>query len=133
MFDPREFISVSRALCAPGLTEAQYRTAVSRALYGVFLQAREELDSRGEKVKVTSREYATDEHAKVRQRFKVGGNFRHDGVSQRLGGLYKLRYMSDYNLDVTVKQRHLLQALNYVDYIENAFKTTLFAKQPDSD
>lgn len=133
MFNPREFISVSRVLCVPGLSEAQYRTAVSRALYGVFLQAREELDSRGEKIKATTREYAPDEHAKVRQRFKIGGNFRHDGVSQRLGGLYQLRYKSDYDLDVTVKQSHLLQALEYVDYIENAFKTTLFAKPSSSD
>ncbi len=133
MFDPREFINVSRALCKPGLTEAQYRTAVSRSLYGVFLQAREELDSRGENVKVTSQKYAPDEHGKVRKCFKMGGKFRHDRVNQRLGGLYKLRYMSDYNLDVTVKQEHLLQALEYVDYIENAFKTTLFANPPDSD
>lgn len=133
MFDPKDFISLSKALCTTGLTEAQYRTAVSRALYGVFLWAREELAQRGEKVKVTSQEYAPDEHSKVRQCFKIGGHFRHDGVSQRLGGLYRLRNTSDYDLDANVEQSDLVQALQYVAYIKTAFETALFVNPTDSN
>lgn len=131
MFDPKEFINVSICLSKAGLSEAKYRTAISRALYGVFLWAREELDSRDEKVKAMSDEERPYEHSKVRYCFKQG-TFSHDGVSHRLGGLYKLRYRSDYDLDITIQQSDVEQALEYVQYIQNAFETTLFVRPPDN-
>lgn len=132
MFDPKEFINLSRVLSKSGLSEAEYRTAVSRSLYGIFLWAREELALRGEKVKAKTEEEAPYEHSWVRERFKRG-KFRHYKVRQRLGALYGLRYKSDYNLDVTVQHGDLVQALGYVDYIENAFETVLFANPPSSN
>jgi len=119
-FDPNEFITVCRDLCRPESSQAEHRTAVGRALYGVFLWAREELESRGERVKVTALENKSQEHSKVRQRFK-SGRFSHHGISQRLGGLYKLRWKSDYDLDVTIRYEDVVQALEYVDYIHDTF------------
>lgn len=121
MFDPREFINVSRELSASGLTEAKYRTSISRALYGIFLWAREELERRDQHVKSTAEGYRGDDHSKVRQRFK-SGPFKHSGVDQRLGSLYRLREKGDYELDTTVTQGDVLQALEYVDYIEKYFE-----------
>ena len=123
MFDPREFINVSRGLSASGLTEAQYRTAVSRALYGIFLWAREELERRDQHVKSTAVGRKGDEHGNVRQRF-LSGPFKHGGVHQRLGSLYRLRGKSDYELDTTVRRADVLQALDHVAYIEKHFERT---------
>lgn len=129
MFNPREFINVSRDFSVSGLTEAQYRTAISRALYGIFLWAREELASRGEAVKITAKDYKGEEHSRVRQRFKQGP-FRHGLVSQRLGGLYRMREKSDYEVDNTVTQADVQQTLAYVDYIEGVFDTPQFFSKP---
>ena len=46
--------------------------------------------------------------------------------AQRFGALYELRYKSDYDLDVTVNQQDVLQALEYMEYIQGASDTTLF-------
>lgn len=129
MFNPRDFLQICCTCSGPDRSEAEYRTAVSRALYGVFLWAREELEARGEHVKVSARAQGPLEHSKVRQRFKEG-KFRHDGVSQRLSGLYRLRYDGDYNLDTSVGQSHVKQALQYVKYIERQFDENLFSRPP---
>ena len=43
-FDPGDFLTLARSLASkPGATEAELRTAVSRAYYAVFLKARENL------------------------------------------------------------------------------------------
>lgn len=131
MFNPDAFIDVSRSLSGDGKNEAEYRTAIGRALYGIFLRAREELEVRGARVKVSDPSTRGDEHANVRAKFKRG-KFLHDGVSQRFGSLYELRYKSDYDLDATVKQQEALQALEYVKYIQKAFDTTLFKNPPDA-
>jgi len=132
MFDPKDFLKLAGELSKPGLSEAQYRTAISRSLYGVFLWAREELDRRGQKVKATNEEEGPYEHSKVRECFKRG-KFKHFAVSQRLGALYGLRYQSDYVLDSTVQHDDLLQALEYVEYIRNVFQNSLFATQPSNN
>jgi hypothetical protein len=131
MFNPDAFIDISQSLSAEGKNEAEYRTAIGRALYGIFLRAREELELRGKNVKVSDPNKRMDEHPKVRAAFKTG-KFRHDGVSQRLGALYGLRYKSDYDLNTTIKHGHALQALEYVDYIQLVFRTTLFKNPPDA-
>ncbi len=132
MFDPKDFLRLSTELSKPGLSEAQYRTAISRSLYGVFLWAREELDCRGQKVKATNEDDKSHEHSRVRECFKRG-KFRHYMVSQRLGALYELRYRSDYVLDSTVQHNDLLQALEYVEYIRSVFQNNLFAAPPSND
>jgi hypothetical protein len=130
MFNPDAFIDLSRSLSGEDKNEAEYRTAIGRALYGVFLRAREELQLRGMNVKVSDPNRRMDEHAKVRAAFKTG-KFRHDAVSQRFGALYGLRYKSDYDLGTTISQADTLQALEYVDYIQLAFRTALFKNPPD--
>lgn len=132
MFNPDAFIDVSRSFSSAGRNEAEYRTAIGRALYGVFLRAREELETRGKRVKVLDPREAGNEHGNVRAAFKIGGGFRHDGVSQRFGSLYELRYKSDYDLEATVNQQDVLQALEYVDYIQETFDMTLFKNSPDA-
>ena len=130
MFNPDAFIDVSRSLSGDGRNEAEYRTAIGRALYAAFLRAREELETRGEGVKVSDPGTAGDEHGKVRAAFKIGGGFRHDGVSQRFGSLYALRYKSDYDLDATINQEDAMQALKYAEYIQETFNTILFKNPP---
>ena len=129
MFDPKGFIDIARELAVDKKTEAEYRTATSRALYGVFLIAREELESRGERVKVSSPGFKGDEHSKVRAKFK-SGKFAHSYVSQRLGSLYDLRYLSDYNLTEVIGLNDVKQALECVDYIQRAFNESLFKRPP---
>lgn len=131
MFNPDTFIDVSQSLSHEGKNEAEYRTAIGRALYGIFLRAREELQLRGMNVKVLDPNRRMDEHPKVRAAFKRG-KFRHDGVSQRFGALYDLRYKSDYDLDTSIRHRDALQALEYVNYIRAAFRTALFKNPPDA-
>jgi len=131
MFNPDAFIDISRSFSGSGRNEAEYRTAIGRALYGVFLTAREELEARGMKVKISDPSGRGEEHAKVRAAFKKG-DFRHDTVSQRFGALYELRYKSDYDLDATVNRQDVLHALEYVHYIQKAFATDLFRNPPDA-
>jgi len=131
MFNPDEFIGVSRSLSDAGRNEAEYRTATSRALYGVYLIAREKLEARGIKVKVLDPNRRGEEHGNVRAAFKQG-KFRHDKVSQRFSALYDLRYTSDYDLDATVGRQDVLQALQYVKYIQEAFATVLFKNPPNA-
>ena len=131
MFDPQAFIALSCTLSGAGRSEAEYRTAISRALYGIFLWAREELHARGEYVKLADEADKPYEHSRVRQRFKQG-KFRHDGVSQRLGALYKSRYRSDYDLEIVIQRSEVLQVLEYVDYIRDQFTRRLFTNPPHS-
>jgi hypothetical protein len=131
MFDPDAFIAVSRSLSEDGKNEAEYRTAIGRALYGVFLRAREELEARGMKVKVSDPSRRGEEHGNVREKLKRG-KFSHYEASQRFSSLYNLRYKSDYDLDTTIKRKDALQALAYVDYIQVVFDTILFKNAPDA-
>jgi hypothetical protein len=131
MFNPNAFIDISRSLSGSGRHEAEYRTATGRALYGVYLIAREELEARGKKVKVSDPNRRGEEHGNVRAAFKQG-KFSHAKVSQRFSALYDLRYKSDYDLEATVNREDVLQALQYVDYIQKAFDTDLFKNPPDA-
>ena len=129
-FDPNGFLDVGRALTKEGKTEADYRTAISRFLYGVFLRAREELEARGQKVKASDPSLGGAEHGNVRDKLKRG-KFRHDLASARLGSLYHLRYTSDYDLETTIHRNDAEQALEYVEYIQKTFDTRLFERPPD--
>jgi hypothetical protein len=125
VFDPKEFLKVASSFNKTGLSEAEYRTGISRTLYGIFLWAREELESRGEKVKAITADEASLEHSRVRQCFKHG-SYKHYMVCNRLGGLFRLRYKSDYNLQNVVQREDLQQALEYAEYIRSVFKKSLF-------
>jgi hypothetical protein len=131
VFDPKDFLKVASSLNKTGLSEAEYRTGISRTPYGIFLWAREELESRGEKVKAISADEASLEHSRVRQCFKHG-SYKHYMVSNRLGGLYRLRYKSDYNLQDDVQREDLQQAIEYAEYIRNVFEKSLFVNPPQN-
>lgn len=120
MFDPMTFIDVACKLSKPDGTEAEYRTAVSRVLYAIFLTAREELDRTGVRVKESDPAKKGLEHGNVRAAFKRG-RFRHDQLSQRLGALYDLRTSGDYELGSTIARDDVLQAFEYARYIQSAF------------
>lgn len=121
MFDPLDFLNVTRQFSDDGLGEAQYRTAVSRALYAVFLRAREELAARGQRTKAVTDDERPFEHSWVRECFKWSPRerrpFEHYGVSQRLGQLYAIRGRADYNLETRVGKGDVDQALDGVNYI----------------
>ena len=127
-FDPREFLKLARCFAGPGLGEAEYRTAICRTLYGLFLWARAELEARGEDVRIFG-DHRGGEHGRVRARFKQG-RFRRDNVWHRLGSLYDLRNNSDYDLDVPVGRDQVREALELADYIETIFLTDVFATPP---
>ncbi len=46
MFNPRRFLDFAKRFNLLDLDEADYRTAIGRAYYSVFLVAREELEAR---------------------------------------------------------------------------------------
>ena len=94
MFNPRMFLEFAVRLSRPNLSEAEYRTAIGRAYYSVFLVAREELNARGSQVKQEDSSYGNLEHSKVRERFR-NGRFKHSGVSSRIRDLYSLRVRAD--------------------------------------
>lgn len=124
-FDPNCFIALSREFSEDDKSEAEYRTAINRAYYGIFLLAREELSSREQPVKTGH----SDEHSKVRECFRKKP-FRNDTVAHRLGSLYGDRAKADYNLEVTIGHPELKQSLEYVDYIIKAFHESLFNRPP---
>ncbi len=117
MFNPKEFLDVARRLSPSWCSEAEYRTSISRSLYATFLWLREELDTHGQHVKVTDVNKTSDEHANVRNSFKIGQRYRHDGVKDRLFSLYQLRYKSDYHLEDQIEQADVIEALECADYI----------------
>jgi hypothetical protein len=134
VFRPEEFLELSHQLLAgDSFEEARYRTIASRSLYAIFLIAREELDKRGCKVKAVSPDYFYQEHNSVRNEFKVGGKFRHDRVSNRLDGLYRLRWHADYRLKERFTNRSAQQALEYADYILWVFSEKLFREPLSGD
>lgn len=132
MFDAKQFVDLSRSILnTEGLDEARFRTISSRSLYAVFLIAREELQQRGCKVKATP-DYFSQEHDRVRREFKVGGKFRHDGVSSRLTALYALRWRADYNPEKAMTIEDAKQALAYADYVLGTFAESLFKNPPSA-
>ena len=66
MFDPRTFLRIAGSLAATTNDEAVLRTAVGRALYTVFLYAREGLEQNGVVVKEVDPVRLSLEHGNVR-------------------------------------------------------------------
>ncbi len=124
-FDPYEFINISRSLDTANKSEGEYRTAVSRAYYGILLLAREELLARGKIPKIVDRTV----HHKVSASFNFKP-YRHDGVRSRLDSLYRDRVIADYEVEPKIGQKVLKRSLNKVDYILDVFTKALFTKPP---
>jgi hypothetical protein len=86
-FDPREFGALAERLAAsPDAGEAELRTAVGRAYYAVFLQARDRLGIRG----------ARNIHHRVIAALK----HRDPAAGNQLARLEDLRGVADYEMIV---------------------------------
>lgn len=84
-FDPQDIVTLAYML-GSGTDEASYRSAVSRAYYGVFLIAREHLRvraKRGENI-----------HGKVVQELRM----RDNTIGNQLDKMRKLRNQADYDI-----------------------------------
>lgn len=93
MFDPKGFMDIARIMAhKSGASEAELRTAVGRAYYGVFLQAREILGATGE----ISPTWAPQDHQLVvdalKDRGGPGGNQLHKLRTARNRDDYRLTW-----------------------------------------
>ncbi len=85
-FDPRSFLRLAEQLAQDDNDEASLRTAVGRAYYATFLQARDRLGIRGRR----------DIHGKV-----IGGlKARDKAAGNQLHKLETLRGAADYEMNV---------------------------------
>jgi cytosine/adenosine deaminase-related metal-dependent hydrolase len=89
-FDPEEFLALADRL-SKGTSQAELRSAISRAYYAVFLRAREEMASSGTTTG-TSSDHAIVARAQSRQ---ARGN---------LNTLRRMRNRADYNLQASFSQ-----------------------------
>lgn len=90
-FDPTGFLRIARSLVSRGdADEAELRTAVGRAYYGVFLVARERLTSTGE---ITPTWTSEDHWAVITALRSRGGPF-----GDQLHRLRRERNRDDYDL-----------------------------------
>jgi len=94
-FPPREFLSFAEKLMvSTQRPEALIRTAISRAYYAVFLEARERV-RRKYPQEFTRLRRAGEVHALVRDLLKRMGQF---SLSDKLYRLFKDRGRADYDL-----------------------------------
>jgi uncharacterized protein (UPF0332 family) len=89
----REFLDVAEPLIA-GMTEAEWRSAVSRAYYAAFHVARGLLDLCGFDVP-----RAEQAHAYLCRRLENSGHTDVENTGSALNALRKMRNRADYDLD----------------------------------
>ena len=112
LFDPKDFLRLARGLAQQnGAREAELRTAVSRAYYGVFLQAREMLASSGE---ITPTGTGRDHELVIEALRNRGGPH-----GDELDKLRRNRNRVDYNLMARVTRREARQALMTAEFVCN--------------
>ena len=111
-FDPEGFLEVARSLAhKTNPTEAELRTAVGRAYYGVFLQAREVLAATGE----ITPTWTPDDHPLV-----VGALRKRRGPSgNQLHKLRRARNQDDYHLTRTRTQASAQQLVTTADLVSS--------------
>ena len=94
-FDPVEFLELADRL-SQGITEGDFRSAVSRAYYAIFLRARENLTAAN---LITPTATGGDHRLVVRtlkSQRRVEGN--------QLDRLRRRRNLADYNISISVSQ-----------------------------
>ena len=96
-FDPREFLRVANALQA-ATAEAEWRTAVGRAYYGLFLLARDRLYPSPMPSRVIRRQMARGRLANIpiHQAVLEEVKRRSTSVGNQLQKLHELRIQADY-------------------------------------
>jgi hypothetical protein len=112
LFDPEGFLTVARDLSSKaGASEAELRTAVSRAYYAVFLKARSTQIRLG-RMAATG---GGDEHFLVIQCLRGQGGPQGD----QLDKLRKNRGVADYVLDATVDMPLTNSQVSLAGYLFN--------------
>ena len=111
-FDPTGFLRIARTLVSRGdADEAELRTAVGRAYYGVFLVARERLSNTGE----ISPNWTSDDHWAVITALRSrGGPF-----GDQLHRLRRERNRDDYDLRSTRTQSASQQIMILAESVLN--------------
>lgn len=97
-FHPTQFVQLAESLVAQQ-DEASLRSAVSRAYYGVFLEARERLQLTSTSASV---------HAETQRLLKRRGLPR---LALALDSLRKLRNLSDYQLNLRMDRKQARHAV----------------------
>jgi uncharacterized protein (UPF0332 family) len=92
--NPRDFLSVANALAA-GTTEAEWRSAVSRAYYAAFHAARQLFRDLGFRVP-----RGDQAHAYLWMRLSNCGNGQLIATGQNLRDLRSERNQADYDIDI---------------------------------
>ena len=112
LFDPEGFLEIARSLAhKTNATEAELRTAVGRAYYGVFLQAREVLAAAGE---ITPTGTQVDHQSVVGALRSRGGS-----SGNQLHKLRRARNQDDYHLRRTRTQASAQQLVTTADLISS--------------
>lgn len=109
MFDSLEFVALAERLAQTDPSEAEYRTAIGRAYYGVFLVARTHEETRcGRKFAKTG-----SAHGDVKRSLEDFDAY----ISEDLDTLRKLRNRADYELEYRNAANDCHAALESARYI----------------
>jgi len=111
LFDPLAFLDVAHSLASDG--EAEMRTCVGRAYYGLFLRARDGLEAAGLMRPLgDGRDHGAVIVTLRRNKRGTAGN--------KLDKLRELRAKADYSTSTPVGQRDVSQALQLADDIKTS-------------
>jgi len=103
-FDPKDFLDFATALAVDSeLSEAEYRSAISRAYYAVHLHARQQLTAQGRLVAAGARR----DHGSVIDALRAVNRTIEDQVDR----LRVERNRSDYDLEAEIDHRDALAAI----------------------
>lgn len=117
-FDPLGFLTLAEQLVNDSAAaEAHYRSALSRAYYGLFLLARERLAAKGLFVPLTSGEDHRDVITRLRSMSQRTGD--------QLDSLRTNRNRADYNLAIHISLRHARQAIGLAKALEANLSSTV--------
>ena len=96
---PREFLSLADRLLGE-TTEADWRTAISRAYYAAFHESRELLASWGFVIR-----QADQAHTGVSRRLTCSGSPQLVNLGRSLSDLKRMRNVADYDLHCTITRQ----------------------------
>ena len=111
-FDPKGFLDLAKSLADnPGGGQAEYRSALSRAYYAVFLTARESLVAQ----KIISPTMSPSDHPLVISALRAINTT----VGNQLDKLRTKRNRADYDLAAQVSQAEAQQTVGTAYYLES--------------
>ena len=111
-FDPKGFLDLAKSLADnPGGGQAEYRSALSRAYYAVFLTARESLVAQ----KIISPTMSPSDHPLVISALRAINTT----VGNQLDKLRTKRNRADYDLAAQVSQAEAQQTVGTAYYLQS--------------